>query len=94
MLALMVQVPPDEHAIAHELTVVVKRNDTAEDVARSVTGLQIGSNDAFPGESIQVPVVVNMHGVTVEAFGAYDVRMSIDDEDGPLLTCYVVEFET
>ena len=86
----MVEVPPGELSQAHELVIVIKRNETAEDLGRLVTGVQVQARGAFPGESINLPAVVNMQGVMVPAFGAYDVRMSVDGEDGPHLTSYVV----
>jgi hypothetical protein len=92
MLAMVVEVPHDEHEQAHEVRVVVRRNDTAERIFEWVAGVQLAGIVAEPGESIYLPLVAaEMAGAAVPAYGGYDIRMSADGNDGPLLTVYVAE---
>jgi Family of unknown function (DUF6941) len=91
MLALMIDVPFDELEQVHEVNVVVKQNDTAKDIARFVAGAQASSAKVEPGEHLLMPLVVNLHGLAIEAYGSYDIRMSVDGNDGPHLTVYVVD---
>jgi hypothetical protein len=92
MLAMVVEVPADERDQAHEVRVVVRGNETAERVFEWVAGFQIAAPEAEPGESVYMPLVVpEMGNAAVQAYGGYDIRMSADGNDGPLLTVYVVE---
>ena len=92
VLAMIVEVPHDERDRAHEVRVTVRRNDAAERIFEWVAGFQIADADAQPGESVYLPLVAaEMGGAPVQAHGGYDIRMSVDGNDGPLLTVYVVE---
>jgi hypothetical protein len=92
MLAMVVELLPDDHDQAHEVRVAVKRNDTAERIFEWVAGFQVMGTDAQPGESVYLPLVVpEMGGAAVAAYGGYDVRMNVDGNEGPHLTVYVVE---
>lgn len=90
MLALMLSVGPDELDQAHELSVVIKQNETARDVARLVGAFQ-SSGDTFPGEGLFIPLALDFRLLMVNDFGAYDVHTEVDGNVGPHLTCYIVE---
>jgi hypothetical protein len=92
MLALVIEVPADEQDQAHEIVMVIKHNDTAQEAARLVGGFQVGRPpEAFPGETIYVPQVLDLRTVGVAQYGAYDVRLSVDSHEAPWLTFYVVK---
>jgi hypothetical protein len=91
MLAMMVEVTAGEQAQSHELVVVVKRADTAEDVVRAVSAVKVQPTGTFPGESVYVPAVADLRQVPAPAYGPYDVAMSVDDTPGPHLTLYIVK---
>lgn len=79
MLGLLVEISADELAQVHEIQIAVKRNETAEDIARAVAGVQ-AEGDTHPGESLVAPAVADLRGITVPAYGSYDVRVTIDGE--------------
>jgi hypothetical protein len=90
MLALLVEIPPDELASVHEIQIAIRRSDTAEDVTRAVLAVQAGG-DVYPGENLIVPAVLDLRGVRVSAHGSYDIRITVDGDVGILLTIYVVD---
>jgi Family of unknown function (DUF6941) len=92
MLAMVVEVPADEHDQTHEVRVAVRRNATAERIFEWVAGFQMANVVAEPGESIYLPLVAaEMARAAVPAYGSYDIRMNVDGNEGPYLTAYVVE---
>jgi len=91
MLALVMEIPAGEQAQVHEIVVAVKRPETAEDVLRVVGGVQLSSEHAYPGESLQVPLAFDLRDARVEAYGGYDVVSHVDGNPGPMLTFYVVD---
>jgi hypothetical protein len=90
MLGLLVELPPGDIELVHELTVVVKQNETAEDIARFVAGVQ-AQGDTYPGEALIAPLVLDLRNVPVEAYGSYDIRAAVDGELGIHLTFYVAD---
>lgn len=90
MLGLLVEIPPDEPELVHEIQIVVKSNDTAEDIHRSVTGVQ-ARGDTRPGESLMVPAVADLRPIEASAYGSYDIRVIVDGDAGTLLTFYLVD---
>lgn len=92
MLAMVVEVPHDERDRAHDLRVAVYRNDTAQRTFEWVAGFQVTGYAAQPGESLYLPfVAAEMGTAPIPVYGGYDIRMSVDGNDGPLLTVYVVD---
>jgi Family of unknown function (DUF6941) len=92
MLAMVVEVPHDEHDQAHDLRVAVYRNDTAQRLFEWVAGFQITGYEAHPGKGLYLPFVAAQMGATpIPIHGGYDIRMSVDGNDGPLLTVYAVD---
>lgn len=90
MLGLLVEIPAGEFRQVHEIEIIVKHNDTAQDVARVVTGVQ-ASGDTYPGESLMVPAVADLRPVGLPEYGSYDVRVHINGEPGTYLTLYVMD---
>lgn len=91
MLALVVEIPHEERQQAHEITVVLKHNESARDVSRITIGVQVEESDAQPGESLFMPVVADLRSAPINAFGSYDIRANADGNDGPHLTVYIAE---
>lgn len=93
-LAFVLEIPPDEIELAHEVKVTVTRPEAVETVTEATVGLQLRQEQITgiqPGESIQFPWVVPLHNVGLPAYGAYDVKVSVDSQTPELLTFYVVE---
>lgn len=93
-LALVLEIPPDEFELAHEIRITVKHPETVDTVAEVTVGLQLRPDQfagVLPGESVQFPYVVPLQAVGLRAFGAYDVRVSVDSQTPEMLTFYVVE---
>jgi hypothetical protein len=90
MLALVVDVPYDQLNQVHEVVVSIKRTDTAEEVVRLVGGAQI-AGDVYPGESLYMPLVFDLRGLAVPAYGSYDVQASVDGGVGTTLTFYMID---
>ena len=93
MLGLLVELPPGDIELVHELVVAVKQNETAKDVARLVAGVQAGG-DPYPGEALIAPLALDLRSVPVEAYGSYDIRAAVDGELGVHLTFYVTDKPT
>src|SRR5437867_3739998 len=75
-LALVIEIPPDEMELAHEIKVTVKDPETVDTVGEVTVGLQLRPDqfaDIQPGESVQFPYVVPFQNMGLPAFGAYDV---------------------
>jgi hypothetical protein len=90
MLGLLVEIPAQELAQVHDIEIIVKRTDTAEDLARMVAGVQ-AEGETQPGESLMVPAAVDLRGVAVQVYGSHDVRVTIDGDVGTFLTIYVLD---
>jgi hypothetical protein len=91
MLALVMEVPAGEQDQVHEVNVAVKHAGTASEVFRLAGGAQVAGAVTYPGESIYVPMVIDLRMVNAGAYGAFDVVSSVDDNPGPHLTIYVVD---
>lgn len=91
VLALVIEVGPDELDQAHEVTVVIKHTATATDIVRFVGGFQSSEGETFPGEGLHVPLALDFRAAAVPEFGAYDIHTEVDGNIGPHLTCYVIE---
>jgi hypothetical protein len=83
-------VPYDELDQVHEVVVSIKRTDTAEELVRLVGGAQI-AGDVYPGESLYMPLVFDVRGLVVPAYGSYDVQASVDGGVGTILTFYMID---
>ena len=90
MLGLLVEIPAGEYGQVHEIEIVVKRNEMAEDVARAVFGVQ-ATGDTYPGESLMVPAVADLRTLMVPEYGSYDIRANVDGQPGTYLTLYVTD---
>lgn len=89
MVAAIVEVEHHEIDRSHQLVLSVTQVETAETIVRMTVGLQAASQDLEPGESLSVPVTIDLRSVVLPAYGAFDVKVAVDGEVGRLLTCYV-----
>lgn len=81
-LACLVELPADEAAEAHGLTIKVKAVDTATVLATVNVALHEVKRPQglAPGEPRLVPVVVPLDAVVFPSPGQYDVHVDVDDE--------------
>lgn len=92
-LAVVMEFQPDEIALTHEIRVTVQHAETLKAIVTVTGGIQVGEvPELLPGEPLQVPMVIpQIAAATVEAEGAYDIRVTIDDEPPVMLPFYVVK---
>jgi hypothetical protein len=84
-VALVVELDRIEAERAHHLELVVVGED-GEGVARMDADVQVATPEAAkPGESLQMPLVVDLHGAPVPKAGAYELRVYIDGEHRRML---------
>ena len=90
MLAVVVELEPDELTMAHELSVTVKHVDSAVMVARVVCafGFQVRPPGLEPGEASQVPMVIDLRPVALTEAGEHDIQVSVDSAPATLLTLW------
>ncbi|HEX9260401.1 MAG TPA: hypothetical protein VF855_12750 [Acidimicrobiales bacterium] len=89
-VAIVVELPFDEVKDNHTVTARITHVASATDVLRTEVGVQANDPAVEPGESLYVPLVVSLHQVTVSAYGAYDIVVSVDHGVGRTLTVYAV----
>lgn len=102
MLTLHVEVPPEERANVHELTIVLVAPNL-DIVHRAVAGFQAlpgriaaGKPElddvlaVHDGESISAPFVLDLRAATVPEFGQYGLTITIDSQEAAHLAFSVV----
>ena len=79
MMASLLELGPEDIGPIHEITWRVSHVDVAETVAAGVAGVQVTEvPGAQPGELIQVPIVIDLRGLSVTASGQHDIKLSVD----------------
>lgn len=86
--AVVVEIGFAEVGRAHQLVVSVKHAGTAQEMGRLTSGFKAGGA-LEPGESLYVPIVVDLAAVPVKEYGAHDVQVAIDGAVPAQLTIYV-----
>lgn len=86
--AVLVEIGFAEVTRGHQLVVAVKHAGTAQEMGRMTSGFR-ASGALEPGESLYVPIVVDLAGVPVREYGAHDVQVSVDGAVPAQLTIYV-----
>ena len=86
--AVVVEIGFAEVERVHQLVVSVKHAGTAQELGRLTTGFQ-AAGVLEPGESLYVPLVVDLAAVPVRDYGAHDVQVSVDGAVPAQLTIYV-----
>jgi hypothetical protein len=87
-LALVVELGHDEIDSAHELLVTVKDAATADQLMRATFEVPVGYADLEPGESLYVPLTVQLCDAVLASYGAHDVHAGVDGGAGRQLTFY------
>lgn len=87
--AVLVEIGFAEVARGHQLVVAVKHVGTAQEMGRMTSGFRAASGALEPGESLYVPIVVDLAAVPIREYGAHDVQVSVDGAVPAQLTIYV-----
>ncbi|HVT78996.1 MAG TPA: hypothetical protein VHD87_18285 [Acidimicrobiales bacterium] len=86
-LVAQVVLTPTEIQFAHDVTAVIQTEDG--DVVVQANGhLEAGQPNPMlePGESVILPLVINLHNVVVPAPGGYSIEISVDEVHQTSLT--------
>ncbi|HVV36791.1 MAG TPA: hypothetical protein VHC63_09340 [Acidimicrobiales bacterium] len=86
-LVAQVVLTPTEIQFAHDVTAVIQTEDG--DVVVQANGhLEAGQPNPLlePGESVILPLVINLHNVVVPAPGGYSIEISVDEVHQTSLT--------
>lgn len=86
--AVVVEIGFAEIARPHQLVVSVKHVGTAQEMGRMTSGFK-AAGALEPGESLYVPIVVDLASVAVKEYGAHDVQVAVDGAVPAQLTIYV-----
>lgn len=90
MLAMVVELSAAEVNRPHEFRVTVVNADTATQVGAGAGGFQIGTQPGQrPGESVQIPFVLDLRTAVLSTFGQYDLKITIDDVPARTLTFFI-----
>lgn len=90
MAAIVVDFEPGETDEVHSVTAALKYSETAELLARVEAALQVaGAGDVRPGESLIVPMVLDLRGVQLNEFGRHDITITVDGGPAHLLTFWL-----
>ena len=91
-LALAIEIGPEEINRVHEVRVSLTRQADASIVGQAVAGFQTTAPPAMqPGEALTISTVVPLGMMPIPAFGAYDVRASVDEFTPRILTVYLLQ---
>lgn len=92
-VACELEVLPFEVGETHTVVFKVVHAETSQTVweATLTLGTQENPQGLFPGESVHVPLAFRVGPFPVVAFGAHDLKVSIDDYETELLTFYVLQ---
>lgn len=88
-VAVVVEVGYEEIDRNHELIVAIKQVDTAEQIGRMTGNFKTSSADLEPGESLYVPIIINISRARAKAYGPHDVQVAVDGDVGAQLTFYI-----
>lgn len=78
-LALVIEQDTVEIGRVHQLRVVVLDQD-GDQLAEVLGGFQVAAADVEPGDTVTVPVAVDLRAVALPAYGPYDVRVFVDGQ--------------
>lgn len=90
-IAVQLELEQTELSRPHQLVVSVRHNESATVAFRLTTAFQLnGPPNLEPGESMMLPFAADLRGVAALHYGAYDVKVEVDDRDQRRATFYVV----
>ena len=93
-LAVIVDLPPEAVFEPHEVIVAFVRDDDQAQLSEIKGAFHIGPELRLePGEHQLVPMVFDLHGATVEQYGAYTFHIAIDFIPATSLTFWVLHPE-
>jgi len=92
MLALVLEIGPEEIEAVHEVRVTVLWAGGGEEIGQATLGFQAPPQPQLqPGEAMVVPLVIPIQGIMITHMGPHDVRVTVDGEPPTILTVYAVD---